>query len=179
MYLQSIISTWDGNPTELPVLKALMQLRHAAVHRVPISFAKMEEFFAQADNGATVLGDNGVHFVVRRLSGLFNRTKVEQKDQVIWTDKIEKRLKHLELVKKEIEKEKLQLEAVAPKLKTWLEKPGRDVLAPLQAEVDAMLLPEARERRDEWQEKEEDDSPIGECSRILDAFPRWEIHGGW
>jgi len=183
MYLREIVATWDGGADALSVLNALPRLRHAAVHRVPISPAKMEEFFALAERGASVLGDNNAHLTIWRLSALFEwKIIIEQKERETWAGRMEKRLKHLELVKAEIEKEELQWEAVAPKLNSWIELPGRGEpeLAAFQAEVDSILVPGDGGKVDESQKKE-DDLPMREYSRVFNGFPRWEIGNvvGW
>ena len=173
MYLREIVATWEGSPNALPVLNALPQLRHAAVHRVPISSARMDEFFDLAKDGATALGDGNVHFQIWRLGGLFNRTKRERKERVIWADRMEKRLKHLEHVKREIKKEELQWEAVAPKLNAWAEPMDLEVTA-FQAEADSILHPGDRGKVDE-SKQEENDLPVREYSRVFDSFQPWEI----
>ncbi|KAI5840957.1 hypothetical protein BZA05DRAFT_413620 [Tricharina praecox] len=108
VYIRKIIPTWCGTSDGLDVLKALPQLRNSAVHRVRISSTEMGRFFSLAEIGATILGDNDANSKILRLSSLFSRNYIwprQGREAVI--NMRERRLKHLEFVKGEIEKEEL------------------------------------------------------------------------
>jgi len=181
VYLREIIASWNGSPNALAVLSALPQLRHAAVHRIPISPAKMEEFFALAEHSATFLGDNSADSKISRMRTLFNRDYMGPKDgREAMINMMDGRLKHLELVKREIRKEELWWKSVAPKLEPWRGQAAHGELqAALQEGVDNILLPEGQGKPDPWereQENKEDD-----CSNLwlhygmVVNFQPWEF----
>jgi len=182
VYLREIIATWDGSADALTVLKALPPLRHEAVHRVPISFIRMREFFCLALYCADSLGAGKVRKRIVRLRKRFVRWSDKQLVRQELAKMMEERLKHLELVQKEIEKEKLQWEAFALKHAACPEQPGRVELAGLRAAVEPILFPdhlgkEEQEEQEEEEEEEEEREEKEECDYIQlhHGFPRWEI----
>ncbi|KAI5840953.1 hypothetical protein BZA05DRAFT_413609 [Tricharina praecox] len=177
VYVREIIAIWPGGPSALPMLKALPQLRHEAVHRVPVSFARMNVFFNLALLCTDALGTDKVGKRILRLRKRFDRWHDKQSLQEDLAEMMEERMRHLELVQRKVAKEISQWEAFALQRTACPQQPERVELARLMAAVEPILFPQADDygRDEEEKEEEEEGEEDSGYAQLHHGFPQWKF----
>ncbi|KAF8541701.1 hypothetical protein BDD12DRAFT_908434 [Trichophaea hybrida] len=136
------IPAFRNNPS---LLKSITEIRHVAVHRIPVTEAKIYELLDAAEVGAGVLGDTAAALKMKELRGVvetwFDKRKGGEEEEV----RDRERLEFLEKRKRELEEE-------MGRLKKKLERRGKEVrkvVRGLKIDVEGLLSP-----RDDGSESE-------------------------
>jgi len=144
-------------------LKSINEIRHVAVHRIPLTEAKMYELIDVAEAAVRMLENAETVVKVRELRGVvgawLDRRKEGEEEEV----KDRKRLEFLEMKKREVEEEMARLESKVGRRR----KEVRKVVCGLKMEVEGLLC-----TQDDGEESDD------EADIVSTRPPGWRILRG-
>jgi len=150
VYTREILAAQPQRFTDPTVLKSLNELRHVAVHRVPLPEAKLYELLEAAAEGARVLEDVQTQLKIQELQTFVKKWLEKRRDAEDDREKARKRIEFLEAKIKEMELEIRKLDVQILKH----DKTDGKVMKDLKSEVEGLLcVKEDEEGGDKGEEK--------------------------
>lgn len=104
-YARNIINTYPGTPSDRLAIENLNEIRNTAVHRIPVSEARLLELLEFGEKGAAVLGDNDTVKIVRRLRETVTRRLKGRSEAETLQERLREKLERLEIQRRSLESE--------------------------------------------------------------------------
>ncbi|KAF8535764.1 hypothetical protein BDD12DRAFT_983137 [Trichophaea hybrida] len=116
LYIPKILSTIPQDQQHTIPSKKLIEIRHIAVHRIPVRAGTVFSLLNAAVVAARILGDDKSAERILRLQGLVGKEVEGRREVESVAERVRERMEYLEGVKREVEGEMERLESVVERL---------------------------------------------------------------
>ncbi|KAF8246081.1 hypothetical protein K440DRAFT_632539 [Wilcoxina mikolae CBS 423.85] len=162
-YTREIVATYPGTESDHLAIEKLNQIRDTAVHRTPVSEARLLELLEFGEKGAAVLGDSDTVNRVRRLRETVNRRLKGRGEAEDLQELLREKLEMLEIQKRGLESE-------IRYIGSSIEMATQRVWKQTRGDVERLLVVEDV---DPEQELEEELFGIGEWRKEREKLASW------